>query len=218
MDRYTKAAKNRGKAAFLNKNWRVGAVQARYRETGNWYHRLRRFPGALFDAHGYILFPTENALIRMRPGVQIGKQIGVPGGIASLPGYVRVVSSDASLVVLTDEIAATDGFWEGALRRTTVNAFERDAAARSACIAYFGTACRVCGFDFAATYGELGRGFIHVHHTRPLSKVRDGYCVDPQRDLIPVCPNCHAMLHMTEPPLTVAELQKRVRRRRSRKV
>ena len=109
-----------------------------------------------------------------------------------------------------DEVAAAERFWEGATRRITVNAYERDVRARRACIAHFGTVCRGCGFDFATTYGELGRGFIHVHHTRPLSEIRAGNVPNPKRDLIPVCPNCHAMLHQTSPPLTIAELQKRL--------
>ena len=113
-------------------------------------------------------------------------------------------------IVLADEVPAAERFWEGALRRITVNAYERDATARRACIGHFGAACRVCAFDFAATYGELGSGFIHVHHTRPLSDVRTGYAVDPKRDLVPVCPNCHAMLHQTSPPLTVSKLKKRL--------
>ena len=115
-----------------------------------------------------------------------------------------------SPILLADEIPAAERFWEGALRRVTVNAFERNAIARGVCIAHFGATCRVCRFDFGATYGELCSGFIHVHHTRPLSEVRFGYTIDPKRDLIPVCPNCHAMLHRTSPPLTVAELQKRL--------
>jgi len=211
VNRYEKAAQNRGKASSLNKSWGVGAVQARYRETGNWYHPLKRFPAALFDSHGYISFPTEDALRALPERIYIGKQIGVPGGISSLPGYVRMVAAGAPPTFHTDEVHAPDNFWEGALRRITVNAFERDVAARSACIAHFGPACRVCRFDFGATYGELGRGFIHVHHTRQLRDIRVGYAVDPKRDLIPVCPNCHAMLHQTSPPLTVSQLQKRLR-------
>ncbi len=115
-----------------------------------------------------------------------------------------------SPIVLADEVPTAERFWEGALRRITVNAYERDVTARRACLAHFGTACRVCGFDFGVSYGELGSGFIHVHHTIPLSHVRTGYAVDPKRDLIPVCPNCHAMLHQTSPPLTVAELKTRL--------
>jgi predicted HNH restriction endonuclease len=209
MDRYKKAAQNRAKASLLNKSWGVGAAQARYRETGNWYHTLNRFPAALFDSHGYLVFLTEDAL-RASPYIQLGKQISVPGGISGIPGYVRMIASDASPTFHTDEVQTPDSFWEGAVRRITVNAFERDEAARRACIAHFGTACSVCRFDFGAIYGELGTGFIHVHHTRQLRDIRVGYAVDPKRDLVPVCPNCHAMLHQTSPPLTIAELQERL--------
>jgi 5-methylcytosine-specific restriction protein A len=121
-----------------------------------------------------------------------------------------LIQSGYAPIILAEEVSAAERFWEGALRRITVNAYERDATARRACIAHFGTACRVCGFDFCKTYGELGKDFIHVHHTRPLSEVGSGYAVDPQKDLIPVCPNCHAMLHKTSPPLKVEELKKRI--------
>ena len=208
MNRYEKAAENRAKASRLIKSWNVDAVQGRYRETGNWYHPLKRFPAALFDSHGYVLFPSEDAL--RSPQIHLGKQISVPDGISSLLGYVRMVAADASPTMHTDEVPAPEGYWEGAVKRITVNAFERNADARSACIAHFGASCRVCQFDFGARYGELGSGFIHVHHTRQLKDIRVGYAVDPKLDLVPVCPNCHAMLHQTSPPLTVSELQKRL--------
>ena len=53
----------------------------------------------------------------------------------------------------------------------------------------------ICGFDFEKTYGEIGKGFIHVHHIVPVSEIGESYRVDYEKDLIPVCPNCHAMLH-----------------------
>lgn len=58
-----------------------------------------------------------------------------------------------------------------------------------------GTACAVCGIDFEKVYGELGKGFIHVHHTVPIHTIGEEYTINPGKDLIPVCPNCHAMLH-----------------------
>ena len=122
-----------------------------------------------------------------------------------------LLSRGYSPIRLAEEVAAAERFWEGALRRITVNAYERDPAARKACIAHFGTACRVCGFDFAARFGELGVGFIHVHQTKPLSEIGRDYAVDPTRDLIPVCPNCHAMLHQRTPPLSVAQLRQHMR-------
>jgi predicted HNH restriction endonuclease len=54
----------------------------------------------------------------------------------------------------------------------------------------------VCGFDFAAVYGPLAVGFIHVHHLIPLSQAGGEYKVDPVADMRPVCPNCHAVIHL----------------------
>ena len=49
----------------------------------------------------------------------------------------------------------------------------------------------MCGFDLVSRYGELGDGYIHVHHLKELSSLRRSYQVDPIKDLRPVCPNCH---------------------------
>ncbi|MGI8748856.1 MAG: HNH endonuclease, partial [Deinococcus sp.] len=86
-------------------------------------------------------------------------------------------------------------------------AYERNRAARLAAIACHGSICAVCDSDLAEMYGSIASGFIHVHHIRPLSEIRAGYRVDPKNDLVPVCPNCHAMLHRTDPPLPVEALR-----------
>ena len=96
--------------------------------------------------------------------------------------------------------------FEGARRSVQVNVYERDPTARLRCLAKWGCVCVVCQFDFGARYGDLGRGFIHVHHLRPLGEVREGYQLDPVKDLRPVCPNCHAMLHRRKPALSIYEL------------
>jgi len=96
---------------------------------------------------------------------------------------------------------------EGTKAQITVNCYERDPQARSRCIEQRGTSCVVCGFNFEHEFGEIGEGFIHVHHTIPLSERGHEYEVDPYRDLVPVCPNCHAMLHRKSPPYTIAELR-----------
>ncbi|WP_211845177.1 HNH endonuclease [Neoroseomonas eburnea] len=54
--------------------------------------------------------------------------------------------------------------------------------------------CTVCGFDFAAQYGDIGKGFIEAHHAVPLAKAGAGRKVKPS-DLMAVCSNCHRMLH-----------------------
>ncbi|MBI5828635.1 MAG: HNH endonuclease [Chloroflexi bacterium] len=100
---------------------------------------------------------------------------------------------------------------EGAKKQVTVNAYERNPKARTACIAKYGSKCAVCEFDFEKHYGEIGSGYIHVHHLKPLASVSEKYEVDPIEDLRPVCPNCHAMLHKKEPPYSIEELQVMIR-------
>ena len=91
--------------------------------------------------------------------------------------------------------------------RVIINAYERNAKARAACIAHHGLTCAACGFNFDEVYGSLGAGFIHVHHIVPIGSIGDEYEVNPVDDLIPVCPNCHAVIHRTEPPLSVEQLR-----------
>lgn len=86
-------------------------------------------------------------------------------------------------------------FPEGGKKQITVNVYERDSIARKKCIEIHGENCFVCNMNFGQTYGAFAEGFIHVHHLKPLHQIQQNYKVDPQNDLIPVCPNCHAMLH-----------------------
>lgn len=97
--------------------------------------------------------------------------------------------------------------YEGIKRTITVNSYERNSKARELCVKHWKAICAVCDFDFEKTYGEIGNGFIHVHHLISVSQIGKTYQVDPINDLRPVCPNCHSMLHRQEPPLAVDELK-----------
>ena len=119
----------------------------------------------------------------------------------------HVDSLGTAHTTLAEEIGPTETFLEGAATRITVNRYERDPAARAECLAHWGTDCSVCGFDFAAVYGSLGDGFIHVHHVNDLSTLGEEYQIDPITDLRPVCPNCHAMLHRERPAMNVDALR-----------
>jgi 5-methylcytosine-specific restriction enzyme A len=121
-------------------------------------------------------------------------------------------SHNGQLIYLSPEESLTGTFPEGALTRIEVNRYERDRAARRACIKHWGVSCVVCGIDFEKTYGAFAKGFIHVHHLRELSTVGEGYEVDPIEDLRPVCPNCHAMVHKTRPAMTIKKLQGKLRK------
>ncbi len=116
-----------------------------------------------------------------------------------------------SPVHLPEEISTPALFFEGASRQISINSYERNPRARKACIDHYGCACFVCGFDFGERYGDIGKGFIHVHHLVPISDIDKGYSVNPIEDLRPVCPNCHAMLHKSSSTLSIEELQTRIR-------
>jgi 5-methylcytosine-specific restriction protein A len=110
-------------------------------------------------------------------------------------------------VLLAEELPQPEKFSEGTKITVTINAYERNPKARLACIAHHGCKCAVCGFDFFKFYGSIGQGFIHVHHIISIGKIGAEYKVDPIADLVPVCPNCHAMLHRAEPALAVEQLR-----------
>jgi len=97
--------------------------------------------------------------------------------------------------------------YEGKVTQVTINKYERNRTARSKCLEYYGNTCSVCEIDFAKKYGEIGEGFIHVHHLLELSQFGKEYRIDPVQDLRPVCPNCHAMIHRKKPAFTISELK-----------
>ena len=100
------------------------------------------------------------------------------------------------------------GYPEGAKETIVVNRYERDPRNRMACINHYGCRCQACGIDFGERYGPLAKGFIHVHHVVPVSELGDNYIVDPIRDLIPLCPNCHAMVHRLK--VSIEDLRKQL--------
>lgn len=124
-------------------------------------------------------------------------------------GMLRAASLKVSqfvpmVPIYPDEVASTVP--EGARRSVLVNVYERNTEGRQKCIDHYGYKCTICAFDFVARYGERGKNFIHVHHLRPLASIGQSYQLDPIADLRPVCPNCHAMLHRTDPPCSIEEL------------
>jgi len=106
-----------------------------------------------------------------------------------------------------DEVDDPQTYPEGKRKQYFVNVYERDQRARKVCLKKWGHDCYVCGMNFLRVYGPMGKEFIHVHHIKPLSEVREQYEVDGAKDLRPVCPNCHAMLHHGKHPLGIEELR-----------
>ncbi|MCK4346985.1 MAG: HNH endonuclease [Thermoplasmatales archaeon] len=121
--------------------------------------------------------------------------IDVPAGMQKYHDFPDVIQSPKTVT-------------EGAKKIAVVNKYERDTAAREKCISKWGIKCSVCDFSFDEKYGQLGQGFIHVHHLKPLSEIGREYKLNPVKDLRPVCPNCHAMIHRSGQTISIEEMKK----------
>lgn len=104
------------------------------------------------------------------------------------------------------------GLPEGARLTVQVNRYERDSRNRAAALAIHGYTCKACDVDMQERYGDTAAGLIEIHHTTPVSQLGPGYIVDPRTDLVPLCPNCHAVAHRRSPPFAVAELRALLRK------
>jgi len=114
---------------------------------------------------------------------------------------------DLASILYPDEAPFADDLFEGLRQARSVASYQQAAEARRQCLAEHGLACAVCTMRLTDIYGDLAAGFIEVHHLQPLSRIGREHPLDARRDLRPVCPNCHRMLHRREPPLTLEELR-----------
>ena len=101
-------------------------------------------------------------------------------------------------------------YFEGKSTEVTLTKYERNPYARKMCIEYFGYSCIICGFNFESEYGEIGRDYIHVHHLNQIAAIGTKYEVDPTKDLVPVCANCHSIIHRKREPLGIDEVRQMV--------
>jgi hypothetical protein len=101
---------------------------------------------------------------------------------------------------------------EGGLKEIQAEVSVRDPRLVRAARDKYGTKCKVCGFDFEKKYGELGQGFIEVHHRKPLSKLKRKTPIKI-KDVTVVCSNCHRMVHRKRPPISPDKLRSMIRKK-----
>lgn len=94
-----------------------------------------------------------------------------------------------------EDLSEFESFVEGSKKQKFMTYYERIPENRKQAIKIHGCTCFGCGFNFEKTYGSHGKGFIHIHHIKPVSQFEKPQKVNPETDLIPLCPNCHAMIH-----------------------
>lgn len=103
----------------------------------------------------------------------------------------------------------TIGDEEGATTGRISTKFERSRFNRALSLAFHGYDCKACGMNMRDTYRGLKNNFVHVHHLNPVAEAGITK-LDPIRDMVPLCPNCHAIAHMRNPPYTVLEIKQMI--------
>ncbi len=202
----------------LNQLWEVRAKHALYREDGKWYHQLRDFPGALFDANGFIVFKTREDYLECED-LRIKKDVHVPLGIASISGYVRIMES-GGLQILSHqikEVSSRQSQYSTAKRSKrakkkppeikaprAIDLAEPKGTERALSQTYriirdteiarwvkyaHEYRCQICGISVQLLGDQL---YAEAHHIKPLGDPHNG--PDVVENIICVCPNHHAQL------------------------
>lgn len=198
------AADNTGRAAFqavlsecrnqgAQVEMRVNGQQKDFDEAETWSSNWNRF-----------------SLEVSKGQLELGVEDGEPDADIICRWMGRFAAAIAAILPLEeDDIfeSETSGYPEGALATVKKNRYERDRRNRAAAISIHGASCAACGLDLGSVYGSIGSGYIEVHHVTPVSELGPGYIIDPVRDLIPLCPNCHAIVHRRNPPFSVDEIK-----------
>jgi hypothetical protein len=131
----------------------------------------------------------------------------------------RRIEAEALLNDLTDKLNSMDelfqnpeGVPEGAMKRVWVNSYERSEIARRDCIKAWGYKCIICDTNLESIYGPSAKSLIHAHHLVPLSQIKTDYIIEPIKDMRPVCPNCHAVIHRRSPPYSIEEIKSMIKK------
>ncbi|MCA9281056.1 MAG: HNH endonuclease [Phycisphaeraceae bacterium] len=196
-----------GTTLILNREWEYGRNGKRKPAYRHSVEHLR-----LVEEEGFRLF------VFPQMGRELETRAEIIGFEPSLFPKVLVrqkerwyACDDAVTVVLPVRSDDSANFTEGKVRVVLSNTYERNPIARRECIRIQGWSCAVCEFNFEHAYGDLGEKYIHVHHLIPIASIGQEYQIDPAKDLVPICPNCHAMIHRRDPPLAVEELRRIIR-------
>lgn len=127
---------------------------------------------------------------------------------AHIMNYVnldQIEISEMSEIITSD---LTSIVTEGEKKKYFTYKYERNPKLREKAIEIHGCYCKACGFDFEENYGVLGKGYIEVHHVKPLYSLEKPVEVNPKNDLIPLCANCHRMMHRSKSDiLALSDLQ-----------
>lgn len=111
----------------------------------------------------------------------------------------NITSSGITHVIPIEEVIS-----EGRTVTRSIQARERSSRLRMIAIEHFThnnmISCDCCGFNFPTVYGQTyGKDCIEIHHIKPIFQYQgdtfEQLVADALQNLLPVCPNCHRVIH-----------------------
>ena len=121
---------------------------------------------------------------------------------------LRQIATNNPIEILDDALIR-----EGQLRLRTTEYRTRSRQLRISAVRHFSRSgyihCSACEFEFGKAYGSIGRGYVQIHHLKPVSFMRGEAMSmgDALANVRPLCANCHQMAHRKTPPLKIAYLK-----------
>lgn len=128
----------------------------------------------------------------------------------SISDSLYEISIISNIVYIEDIVRENplESYADGKETKVYTTHYERNPINRERAIKHHGRRCFVCDFHFEESYCEIGKGFIEVHHNKPVSSYEGELFIDPVQDMTCLCSNCHRMIHRKRNnTLSVEELQ-----------
>lgn len=119
--------------------------------------------------------------------------------VCLIDGILRGFSAEVEPRILGD--------FEGERSWSECVKYERSSWNRQRCLDFYGFVCAACELSPEQKYGPEGRKIIHVHHRMPVSQMSGPGRLNPIKDLVPLCPNCHNFAHKRNPPIPIEEIK-----------
>lgn len=176
-----------------------------YEQSRKHIERITRDDFSLLIFRQYARLDRNGNPIEPRKIVKIDESLELRFLLEEVDGWYAIkapTSPSTNPEALTQRV-----FEEGEVATIIARSAERNPAARKACLEFHGYGCTVCGLSMQERYGPAGEGVIHVHHLNEMALSTGRREVDPQKDLVPVCPNCHAVIHTRRPAYSPREVR-----------
>jgi 5-methylcytosine-specific restriction protein A len=182
-------------AREINIALNLGGEKCYYRRTGDWFHRLRQFPGILIDNNGYVRFEREIDYTDDDQNLVISRnhtRLRNRRCLSSHPNYIPFNMTQQASV---DQIILGNSDYQDenlprpvSRRRVNIDSIQRNQSLVSRVKQIRNNTCQIC----ATRLGTENRPYSEVHHIQPLGRPHEGY--DIIENMICVCPNCHKKL------------------------